>query len=130
MYLLQSQTDKSQSYIGSTAQPVSVREAEHNGQSGGGDVAPEKYRPWALVLSIDGFATLRECRNYEHRACNVFPATVQNIHYMNTHNRFERAVIRFLWHYKLSQHPTLHVRLKGDQVTNEFARSFLDSGLS
>jgi predicted GIY-YIG superfamily endonuclease len=96
-YLLQSERDESKTYIGCTSD-VLKRLQQHNGLSGGGDVAPLQFRPWKLVATLSGFQDRTEALRYENKAHNCRPGHLEHQPFIQSTVALQRAGIKFMYY--------------------------------
>ena len=122
MYLLQSE-DATQGYIGCDVD-LDKRLKQHNGEAGGGEIAPKSGRPWKRIAHIP-FNTRNEALKYETAAHNCqplrHPACSQE--YKNefiNYNEFQRKAVQFKWFFK----PTKHYLNTTHQFVQNYVRNF------
>ena len=96
-YLLQSERDAKQTYIGCTSD-VHKRIQQHNGLPGGGTIAPLQFHPWKLVATLSGFRDRTEALRYENKAHNCRPGHLGYQPFTQSAVALPRAGIIFMYY--------------------------------
>ena len=111
MYLLQSESDATQGYIG-CAVDLDKRLKQHNGEPGSGDVAPTQFRPWKRVAHIP-FSSRNEALAYE-KSANDCSLILGGCTEFANYNELQRKAVKFKWFS--STHTVI--------IDNEFVKDF------